>query len=1119
MRRAYAGFGCAQWLHVARSTLGLLFCLATSLAGLPPVSAQTASSAPPAELRFAPPSPAAPAPDAAPPPSPEERAYLSQLPPLRVAIPLPPARPYQTVAPDGTVGGIHVQMLLYLARAYGLRLQPVAMPSWSATLAAIQRREVDLVMSVGVTAERSQYLAFTLGATPSPAALFVRKRAAAASAQAGELPPRAPLATASYVLEHDYLANEFVRRQFPKARIVSVGTTGEALTALSEGKADYYLGSLLEANDWLARMPQLQPSVQVHQLLNHGTGYYHFAVRKDWAPLATILNKGIQFLRHAPSPELANAMAQLSDRIVLPQPVLLGPLQAQQLIDKPIWRIGAVRGLAMLNEYTQDGQHSGLGAEYAEQVAQQLGVGLQVVPFDNVAQMLDGLRAGQIDLVPFLTRTAEREKEFVFSEPYLSMPYKIIARSDAPLYWSLDSLRGKRLALAAAHPLRDLLAQRYADIAIVTTANGQAAMDAVAEGEADAAVEVKLFANLRIQGDNDGVLRTVAEVEELPAAFHFAAGPQSRALIPIVDRALQQIAPAERERIWRRWVAIDLEPGFAWQRHLPTLILGGAALLMLTGGTAFWMRRLQREVVQRRRSEERLADIGSALPCVAFRYAVDASQAIVGPGYYSAGAGDLLGERPDPSLTLLNNIGPRLRQDHLESARQLEAQAARDLQRLRFIAAYDHPDGRERWLHVEAVPKRVEGGLTAWTGTAVDISAERELQQRVEREAQARHLMLASASHELRAPTHTLSLALQSLAQQEPSRDPASAAALRVAQDAVRRLGQLLNDVLDAARLDRGELHLRPQVVALRDLVEQVGLEAQAWAADKGLQFEARVDEAVPPQVQLDPLRLRQVLTNLLSNAVKYTVSGTVRLHLRLTTATEGTATGLCFEVSDTGAGIDAQRLARIFSPWTAADPGAGPVPEGSSGLGLSISRRLALMMGGELRLLSQPGAGTQALLTIPLPAAAAAATSTRQADPSGAVLLCEDDPTSRLLMGQMLRGHGYPVIECADGEEALLLWRREPVQAIITDLQMDGMDGMTLVQRVRDEVGPKGGIRLLVCSGNPVPVQQPGDAPVPYDAWLTKPVQMSALLATLATLGVHAPASGSAAAQPHLQA
>jgi two-component system, NarL family, sensor histidine kinase EvgS len=195
------------------------------------------------------------------------------------------------------------------------------------------------------------------------------------------------------------------------------------------------------------------PGIEVNRMLAYGSGYYHFAVRKDWAPL---------------------------------------------LARRPVWRVGAVRGLALLNEIDEHGLHSGIAAEYSDQVARRLGVAVQVRAFDTVAQMLDGLRAGDIDIVPLLTGTPEREREFAYSAPYVEMPYVLVARNDAPLWWGLDSLRGKRLALPLQHALRPLLRERYPDINVLDAEGGTGAMDMVIRGEAEAVIEVKLFANLRI---------------------------------------------------------------------------------------------------------------------------------------------------------------------------------------------------------------------------------------------------------------------------------------------------------------------------------------------------------------------------------------------------------------------------------------------------------------------------------------------------------------------------------------------------------------------------------------------------------------------------------------------
>ena len=600
--------------------------------------------------------------------------------------------------------------------------------------------------------------------------------------------------------------------------------------------ADYYVGSLLEAGALLAREPV--PGVEAQRLFGYNTGHYHFGVRKDWARLAEILDKGIHTLRARPNAELLALLGKLPAYLKVPAPLPLDRAEAALLSRRPVWRVGAVQGLALLNDIDASGLHGGIAAEYTAQVMQRLGVAMQVVAFENVAAMLQGLRDGRIDVVPFLTRTPEREREFTFSIPYVEMPYLLVARSNGPLYWDLASLRGKRVALAHAHPLREVLAQRHPDIRIVDAPNGTVAMDRVARGEAEAAVEVKLFANLRINSDTAQALRAVAAVGELPAQFHFATRRADEQLLPVVNRALADIAPDERERMLRRWVAIDLNPPFPWRRHLPLLLAIAAGLLTLAAATSWWMRRLAREVQARRRSEQLLSDIAATVPGIAYRYVFNADGTLRSC-YHTPGVKSFLGIELDPKRTVLQTLAPRLRPEHVQAA---DAQWRRSVQTgepFKISGAYAHPDGGERWLHAEAVRTGERDGRAVWTGFIVDISTERELQQRLQREAEARNLLLASASHELRAPTHTLSLALQSL--REDGLDAAQCDALRIANDSARTLGQLLNDVLDAARLDRGELRLAPRDFDLHALIHEVAGAWRAAAASKGLAFDSSI--------------------------------------------------------------------------------------------------------------------------------------------------------------------------------------------------------------------------------------------------------------------------------------
>jgi len=1052
----------------------------------------------------------------------QERAFVRGLPEVRVAITERAMPPFERIEADGVVGGIHPEMLVALARAFGIRLRPVMYPTWSSALQAARDKDVDLLMTLGVTPERMAFLEFTLGATARAGALFARRDAT-----------HPPLERATFVIEREYLANDHVRRQYPRAQVVSAEGTKEALEMLAAGRADYYLGSLLEGLYWLEHSSAR--GVAPLRALPHGSGHYHFAVRKDWAPLAGILNKGIQSLRQQPNEALEAALASVAPALRPPQPFRLRPDAAEVLVRRPLWRVGAVRGLALLNDVDADGTHSGIAAEYTEQVARRLGVAVQVVPFDNVAAMLDALRAGTIELVPFLTRTPEREREFVFGTAYAEMPYMLVARNDGPLYWGLDSLRGRRLALAIAHPLRDLLARRYPDITVVDTANGNEAMDAVAEGRADAAVEIKLFANLRVNDDPGARLRTVAAVEELPAQFQFAAHRGAAELMPLVNQALADIDAAERQRMLQRWVAVDLQPPFPWRRYLPLLAVVLAALLVVAGVTAWWMRRLSREAAARRRSERLLNDVATTMPGVAFRYVVGADGRLL-HRFVSPSARAFLGIELEPGRTLLQCVVAHTPPEQREAALAQERACAVSHERFKVTGIF-HPPGRAaRWLHSEAVHGVDERGRDTWTGYIVDVTPERELQARLEQEARARNLLLAAASHELRAPTHNLSLALQSI--DHEGLPESAAVALRIARRAAHTLTQLLNDVLDAARFDTGPLRLRPTAFALHELIDE---QAEAWgvvARGKGLAFAHHVAPEVPAVVAMDPLRLKQILTNLLSNACKYTPSGRVELAV----AAEGG--WLRFTVSDTGPGIDPALRARLFQPFTVGDAeGERAVPSGgSTGLGLMVCQKIAAAMGGRIEVDSPAGRGARFTVQLPLRAATAGdklvgvapASATVAAEPPastpapapalGTVVVCDDDAVSRILTAQILRVRGFRVVEAGDGASALAACRDGDVRALVTDLEMPGLSGRELVRAVRAaeadvarQVQAEGGLAaprtwVVVCSGHPLPAGERADQVVPgCDAYLLKPVDMERLVLSLSEGGVLS--SGAAAA------
>jgi len=230
--------------------------------------------------------------------------------------------------------------------------------------------------------------------------------------------------------------------------------------------------------------------------------------------------------------------------------------------------------------------------------------------------------------------------------------------------------------------------------------------------------------------------------------------------------------------------------------------------------------------------------------------------------------------------------------------------------------------------------------------------------ERAEQMAATRAAFLATMSHELRTPMNAV-LGFTDLLLETPLTE-LQRGYLGTVQSAARSLLRLLNDILDVARLEKGTLRLQEQVFDLHGLLRDQ-LQGHAAAADaKGLQLHTEVLPGVPPLVRGDALRVRQILDNLLDNAVKFTAAGQVGLRV---SAQDGQ---VCFEVSDTGPGMSAEQLARLFEPFTQGD-GSLTRRHGGTGLGTALCERLARLMGGEIGVRSTPGQGSVFTVRLPL--------------------------------------------------------------------------------------------------------------------------------------------------------
>lgn len=272
------------------------------------------------------------------------------------------------------------------------------------------------------------------------------------------------------------------------------------------------------------------------------------------------------------------------------------------------------------------------------------------------------------------------------------------------------------------------------------------------------------------------------------------------------------------------------------------------------------------------------------------------------------------------------------------------------------------------WVQVSAVPKR-EGEYQIWNGVVSDITdqhrqavALREAKDIAEAALRAKEGFLAMMSHEIRTPMNGVLGLVEVLQRSHLSGEQQRLLAL--AKESGQALAQILDDILDYAKIEAGRLSITPEPLDLRELLDGVLSLLLPQAHGKGLQVRNSVDACVPAMVHADGIRVRQILFNLFGNSIKFTDRGGVKLHTSVESM-EGDAAVVLVTVEDTGIGIPRADIQRLFAPFVQSERSSAR-RFGGTGLGLSISRRLAEMMGGQLTLESEEGVGTIASLRIP---------------------------------------------------------------------------------------------------------------------------------------------------------
>jgi PAS domain S-box-containing protein len=565
-------------------------------------------------------------------------------------------------------------------------------------------------------------------------------------------------------------------------------------------------------------------------------------------------------------------------------------------------------------------------------------------------------------------------------------------------------------------------------------------------------------------------------------------------LFSIIDRLLKERTPVFTQIIF-------------YSRHGREIITEGSFSFHIDKGTTMALRGIFRNITEKKKAEDELrgseerfrTQFENALGIMATHdteghlLSINASAAkILGYELHELSGKKLIDFIPNRYMNLLNLYLNRIAQKGHDEG----------------IMRVRRRDGEERvWVYNNA---RVEmaDGRSVVIANAADITERVEMEEKLkqarnlaERNSKMKDTFLANISHEIRTPMNAI-LGFSELLKKRVQ-DPESQHYLSSILLGGRNLLSLINDILDLSKIEAGMLRIEPEPVLIRRFAKEIQDIFLPATTEKGITLTLEIEDAVADYLILDELRVRQVLFNLVGNAVKFTHQGSVGIRIfQIPVASSDKQVNLTIEVHDTGIGIPIDQQARIFDAFRQQEE-QQQKQYGGTGLGLTISRRLAEMMNGAIHLESTPGKGSVFRLQIENVGVGEMDEPGQHEIPEEVVvftgqtiLIVEDIASNRAVLRGLLEPAGLHVIEAENGKKGLDVFFRHQPDLVIMDLMMPEMDGVETAQTIRKREKEKRTPIILLTAAMDTTVEK-----LDFDAFLLKPVTSAQLFPILKKL------------------
>jgi PAS domain S-box-containing protein len=913
----------------------------------------------------------------------KEKAWLATHPVIRVGVD-PAYAPYSFRSPDGIYQGVAVDYMTKITQMLGVRFEIVPALSWPQILAGAKNHSVDLIATAVQTPEREQFLAFTSSYIPTP--LVIISRSDEENINSPE-----DLTGKRVALVEGYSSSQHIKKKFPDIQQYSVKTPLEGLTAVSGGLADAYVG-VVGVNTYLISKHGISNLKVAAGYEMQGDGQ-RFAVRKDWPELVTILDKALDSISEDENLSIFRKWIPIYTSETKPQKateLLLTQAENQWLADHREMRLAVDPEFAPVEFIDEQGNYSGIAADYVELLNERLGITMRVVPGLSWSDAMEQAKRGGVDVFAAITPTVDRKKYLNFTDPYFKYPFVIFTRDDFPLIAGLESLTDKKVVVVKDYVTHELVQTNYPQVDLVTVDTIHDGLAAVSTGKADAFVGDTATASYMIRKYNFANLKIAAPTEFKSEGHCFAIRKDWPQLVSILNKALKNIPPQKRLAISKKWIEIEVAE---FPRYWIWIAEGTAGLLLVFVALSSIFRiqvrrrtaelsqknlQLEREAVERQRiedaqreSEKRLSQFFHATFEMVFFHdngkILDVNPAAMQTTGYQPK--ELIGRN------ILEFVSPESRQTVLDNMST------------GVVAPYeiDIVTKRGTCMPVEIHARNIDlGGYKVRVVSLRDISErkrseaalqrahddlELKVDERTRELVQAneklqeldrlKSMFIASVSHELRTPLNSI-IGFSGMMMQE-----AFGALNEKYSDYVSRINHsgrhllaLITDIIDLSKIESGRIDIIASDFSLNEMIFEAVKAMRHQAENKNLTITVDVPGEI--SVHTDRRRLMQCLLNFLSNAVKYSERGGIAV------IAEQNSGAIKLSVRDTGIGIKEDDMHKLFEPFERIDSHLR-VKAGGTGLGLYLTRKIAReLLHGEVGVESSPGGGSEFWIQIP---------------------------------------------------------------------------------------------------------------------------------------------------------